>query len=68
MLSKLVSARNGLIHFKPKSSTWDDYFERFEEEQQSKIVEDTRNGYPTISILMKELRKIDPTIGYKLIT
>ena len=68
MLSKLVSARNGLIHFKSKSSTWDDYFERFEEEQQSKIVEDTRNGYPTISILMKELRKIDPTIGHELKT
>lgn len=68
MLSKLVAARNSLIHFKSKSSTWDDYFERSEEERQSKIVEDTRNSYPTIGMLMEELRKIDPTLDHELKT
>jgi len=33
---------------------------RLGEEQESKMVEDSRNGYPTIGMLMKELRKIDP--------
>ena len=72
MLSKLIAARNSLIHFKSRTSTWDDSFLAREEDLELKMVENTRNAYPTIGMLMKELRKIDPahprSLGHELNT